>query len=176
LPCSSNAFDESKHFEQPIRRSKATSNICTNQGLMVTAATLYLSLLGAQGLQSVARSCAQRTLELVRALTQVPGVTPAFTASRFHEAVLRFDRPLAPVLAMLARRGILGGLDLTNHYPELRNALLVCATETKTEADIEAYGAALRDIMRLAYDEPAAAGNEPAVAGSGLAVAGVRHG
>ena len=55
----------------------------------------------------------------------------AFTAPRFHEAVLLLDRPVAPVLAALARRGILGGLDLTERYPELGHALLVCATETK---------------------------------------------
>jgi len=133
--------------EQHIRRSKATSNICTNQGLMVTAATIYMSLLGAQGLERVARASLQRTADLAAALGQVAGVEPAFTSARFHEAVLLLDRPVAPVLAALARRGILGGLDLAERYPELGHALLVCATETKTDADIETYARALADVM-----------------------------
>jgi len=137
--------------EQHIRRSKATSNICTNQGLMVTAATIYLSLLGAQGLAEVAEACRQRTAQLVQALGRVPGVRPAFPEPRFHEAVLALDRPVGPVLEALARRGIVGGLDLAEHYPELGPALLVCATETKTSADIDTYAQALREVT----NEPA---------------------
>jgi glycine dehydrogenase subunit 1 len=133
--------------EQHIRRSKATSNICTNQGLMVTAATIYMSLLGAVGLARVAEASLQRTADLVAALTKVAGVKTAFTAARFHEAVLLLDRPVAPVLAALARRGIQGGLDLAERYPELGHALLVCATETKLDVDINAYAGALADIM-----------------------------
>jgi glycine dehydrogenase subunit 1 len=133
--------------EQHIRRSKATSNICTNQGLMVTAATIYLSLLGAAGLERVAAACLQRTADLVARLSRVAGVKPAFTAPRFHEAVLLLERPVAPVLAALARRGIFGGLDLADRYPELGHALLVCATETKSDADIDSYAGALADIM-----------------------------
>jgi glycine dehydrogenase subunit 1 len=133
--------------EQHIRRSKATSNICTNQGLMVTAATIYMSLLGAAGLKCVAAASLQRTADLVAALSRVAGVKPAFTAARFHEAVLLLDRPVAPVLAALARRGIFGGLDLAERHPELGHALLVCATETKLDVDIDAYAGALADIM-----------------------------
>ena len=133
--------------EQHIRRSKATSNICTNQGLMVTAATIYMSLLGAAGLERVAAASLQRTADLVAALSRVPSVKTAFTAPRFHEAVLLLDRPVAPVLSALARRGIFGGLDLADRYPELGHALLVCATETKLQADIDAYAGALTDIM-----------------------------
>ena len=133
--------------EQHIRRSKATSNICTNQGLMVTAATIYMSLLGAAGLERVAAASLQRTADLVAALSRVAGVKPAFAAPRFHEAVLLLDRPVAPVLAALARRGIFGGLDLADRYPELGHALLVCATETKLQADIDSYAGALTDIM-----------------------------
>jgi glycine dehydrogenase subunit 1 len=134
--------------EQHIRRSKATSNICTNQGLMVTAATIYMSLLGAAGLERVAAASLQRTADLVAALGRVAGVKPAFSGPRFHEAVLLLDRPVAPVLAALARRGIFGGLDLADRYPELGHALLVCATETKLEVDIDSYAGALTDIMK----------------------------
>jgi glycine dehydrogenase subunit 1 len=133
--------------EQHIRRSKATSNICTNQGLMVTAATIYMSLLGPKGLEAVAQSSMQRTEELIAALSQVAGVKRAFAAPHFHEGVVLLDRPPAAVLTALSRRGILGGLDLSGRYPELGHALLVCATETKLSVDIDAYAAALADVM-----------------------------
>ena len=142
--------------EQHIRRSKATSNICTNQGLAVTAATIYMSLLGAEGLKRVAGACALRTRELVDALTRIPGVRCAFDAPRFHEAVLKLDRPAAPVLAALAKRGILGGFDLEPSYPDLGHALLVCATETKLDRDLEAFSSALTDIMRTKHDRRSA--------------------
>jgi glycine dehydrogenase subunit 1 len=136
--------------EQHIRRGKATSNICTNQGLLVTAATIYLTLLGPAGLERVARVSHARTRQLVDALSKVPGVKRRFDAPYFHEAVVTLDRPVGTVLAELARRNIVGGLDLSGDYPELGDSLLVCATETKSDADIDTYARALREVVTAA--------------------------
>ncbi len=133
--------------EQHIRRSRATSNICTNQGLMVTAATIHMSMLGAEGLRRVAAVSCQRTRQLVEGLTRIPGIETVFSGDTFHEAVIALDRPAGAVLESLAHRGVFGGYNLGRHYPGLGDAVLVCATETKSESDIETCIEAYRGAM-----------------------------
>lgn len=138
--------------EQHIRRSRATSNICTNQGLMVTAATIYMSLIGPVGLRRVAALCHARTAALADGAQAIGGVSVAFASPRFHEVVLRLPAPAQEVLRRLRAQGILGGVDLGGWYPELGDALLVCATETKTGQDIHKYVEALRSAIGAVGD------------------------
>jgi glycine dehydrogenase subunit 1 len=133
--------------EQHIRRAKATSNICTNQGLLVTAATIYMSLMGAKGLRSVAQACHTNLVSLVEKLDDVKGAQLRYTGAFFHEAAIMLDKPAGQVLDQMASDGILGGYGLSRDFSGMENCFLLNVTETKTPAHIDAFLDSLKKAL-----------------------------
>ena len=133
--------------EQHIRRGKATSNICTNQGLLVTAATIYMSLLGNEGMRQVALASHAGINMLTEAACQIDGVTARFSGPVFHERVLSLPVDASRVVDKMAEQGVLPGLALGTWGEALNHCLLVNVTETKTPADIDRFASLLAEVI-----------------------------
>lgn len=132
--------------EQHIKRERATSNICTNQGLIALGTAVYLSLLGKKGLRQVANLCYQKAHYAAEQLSQIEGMGLCFTEPFFHEFALCVDRPVAEVNAHLLEHGILGGYDLGQDYPALKDHMLIAVTEMNTKEEIDTLVEALSEV------------------------------
>lgn len=132
--------------EQHIRREKATSNICSNQGLMALASTVYMSLLGKQGLRKVSELCYHKAHYAAEKIGSIPGYSLCLSAPFFHEFVVCCPRPVEDINAHLLDHNILGGYDLGQYYPALKDHMLIAVTEMNSKEDIDILCEVLQEV------------------------------
>ncbi|MBL8155603.1 MAG: aminomethyl-transferring glycine dehydrogenase subunit GcvPA [Anaerolineae bacterium] len=131
--------------EQDIRREKATSNICTNQGLMSLTAAIYLSVMGKSGLRKVAELCYHKAHYAANRIGALKGFVVDASKPFFHEFVIKCPRPVGEINARLIEKGIIGGYDLGQDYPHLKDHMLICVTEMNTRDEIDALVDGLKE-------------------------------
>jgi len=130
--------------EQHIRREKAVSNICSNQGLVMLQTTIYLEALGKSGLKAVAELCWNKAHYAAKTIAAVPGFAVA-EGTFFKEFVVKTPVPAKEIVDKLERRGVVPGLELSRYYPKRTHELLVCVTEMNTKAQIELLAQSLKE-------------------------------
>jgi glycine dehydrogenase subunit 1 len=133
--------------EQHIKRERATSNICTNEALAALAATVYLSVMGRQGLREVGRLCLQKAHYLKHRLSEIKGFETAFQRPFFKEFVVKTPVPPSRLNKRLFRHKIIGGLDLGEMSRKLKNHWLVCVTEKRTKDEMDQLVAAVKEMV-----------------------------
>jgi glycine dehydrogenase subunit 1 len=132
--------------EQHIKRERATSNICSNQGLMALASAVYLSLLGQTGFRQVAELCYHKAHYAAKQISQIKGFKLCFDTPFFHEFSVCCPKPVAELNNHLLEHGILGGYDLGQDYPNLKDHMLIAVTEMNTRDDIDALVEVLEEV------------------------------
>jgi glycine dehydrogenase subunit 1 len=135
--------------EQHIRREKASSNICTNQGLLALASTIYLSLVGKSGLKKVAELNYQKAHYAADQITQIPGFSICSTQPFFNEFAVCCPAPAGEILTHLLDHGIIAGFDLGSVFPEMKNYLLVAVTEMNTREEIDILCEVLGEVKHV---------------------------
>ena len=133
--------------EQHIRRAKATSNICTNQGLVVTAATIYVSLMGAEGLERVASVSHENTVSLANRLAELDGISKRFDNSYFNETVIDLPMNAELFVEKMGEHGIDAGYFLSEYSQDLENSIMICSTEVHDSSDHDDYIIAAKSVL-----------------------------